>query len=921
MLWSPQALSVWGKISPNDGAWLPLVIHLEDTAGVAAYLWDVFLPHSERELLSALTGFPADEVRSLIIWLAGVHDIGKATPAFAAKAQFTMPGLLDVMRDLGMDARSTREDRLVPHATAGQVILSEWLAVEVPESKKRTRATFACVVGCHHGSTPSAGQVELAELHPAQLGKGVWAEVRSEILGRMAQTTNAAVSLPHWLARRLPLSAQALLSGIVIMADWIASNTDYFPYIDRENFDSASRHEGRLKSALAQLDLPAAWVAAGSPAVLAEHLHSRFPELVTHSPRLLQRGLVELARQASNPGLFIVEGPMGVGKTEAALLAAEVLAERFHLGGVYVGLPTMATANPMFDRVLSWLKRTTGSQASIALAHGKASLNDSFTGLVRHAWQGEIYDEEEGRPSVSVNSWLRGRKRSGLATFVVGTIDQSLFAALKAKHAVLRHLGLAAKVVIIDEVHAADDYMREYLKVLLAWMGAYGTPVILMSATLPPEQRDELISAYSGRSDLATIRDDIYPRITSFTGELDTCAPGADGESVEVRVELLSDDLSDLVALLQERLVDGGCAGVVCNTVSRAQEAFEAVAAAFHAEVLLVHSRFISTERATKEASLVQVLGRKAVRRPRRLIVVGTQVLEQSLDVDFDLLVTDLAPADLILQRAGRLHRHERSGRPTLVNTPVIWVRGVDDWAASPPSPVRGSQAVYGESRLLRAADAVCKREVLRLPEDIPKVVRLAYDSSAIAPEGWGDRWNIAENREFRQRMKAIARAQTYLLALPGENENLNGLIDVRSDDPDSSEARGRSQVRDSDEGLEVMVLWKCDQGLRLPPGHPLSDREITVGVQWGAAEEDLARAMASCTLRLPAVMCFPNVVDRVIAALESAVDYSGWQESRWIAGQLALIFDAQGCCEVAGFHLAYDPERGLRFTPPEESQ
>lgn len=487
MIWSGAAWSVWGKLDPASDSWMPLVRHLEDAAAVAGYLWDGFLPSATRGFVCEALGLADDQGRRLVSWLAGVHDIGKVTPAFAAKALPILPLVLDRMRDQGLDARPTPEDRQVPHATAGQLLLDDWLAARYPNSTKRFRSGLTCVVGCHHGTTPSPVAVQVARAHPLQLGDGRWHEVRVEILDKMAEHVGASDRMGEWLNRRVPVPAQVLLTGIVIMADWIASNADYFPYVDDLSGD-------RLSSALDVLDLPEPWLPDAGAATADQLLVQRFPGLKGCRARPLQESLLAQARNAREAGLFVVEGPMGVGKTEAALLAAEVLAERFGMGGVFVGLPTMATADPMFDRVHRWLRTTmVDRDVSITLAHGKAALNDHYVDLLRRRWRGSIYGESEFGDIVGevvVNEWLRGRKRNGLASFVIGTIDQSLFAALKAKHIVLRHLGLMSKVVIIDEVHAADDYMREYLKRLLSWLGAYHTPVILMSATLPPEQRD-----------------------------------------------------------------------------------------------------------------------------------------------------------------------------------------------------------------------------------------------------------------------------------------------------------------------------------------------------------------------------------------------------------------------------------------------
>jgi len=461
MQWSAVAWSVWGKLSPDTDGWMRLVTHLEDSAAVAGWLWDDFLPVATRQRICETLAIPDEQGKSMAMWFAGVHDIGKASPAFAAKAQAVMPSVLDPMRDHGLDARPTLSDKDAPHATVGQLVLEAWLATRYPHSAKRNRNTFTCILASHHGTTPSNTALTCAESHPTQIGQGRWVEVRNEILDTMAEATGAREHLDQWLGQRMPVPIQVLLTGIVIMADWIASNTALFPYAD----DRAPRT--RLETAVEALNLPEPWVARVPDVGIDEFLAARFLSLAGMSARPLQERLVASARECQHPSLFIVEGPMGVGKTEAALLAAEVLAERFGSGGVFIGLPTMATANPMFDRVRQWLTTTLhGRDTSIALAHGKAALNVRYTDLIRRPWTGQVFDDSlEGggtdRGEVVVNEWLRGRKRTGLASFVVGTIDQSLFAALKAKHVVLRHLGLAGKVVIIDEVHAADDYMRD----------------------------------------------------------------------------------------------------------------------------------------------------------------------------------------------------------------------------------------------------------------------------------------------------------------------------------------------------------------------------------------------------------------------------------------------------------------------------
>lgn len=927
--WSLAARSVWGKLDPDSGAWMPLVQHLEDAAAVAAWLWDEYLPPATRGFLRAAIGAHSDdEPRRLAIWLSSIHDLGKISPPFAAKAAFAAPSRLDAMRDHGMDARPNRSDSTAPHGIVGQYALNGWLELRYPNARKRLRDTYSSVIGSHHGTTPSSYMLGELASRPYLIGAQQWDAVRTEVLDAFTERSGAGQHLAEWMTRPLPLQAQVLLTGFVIMTDWIASNTDYFPLVEDLS------PESRTERALDLLDLPRPWRPHVPDGPLGVQFKERFPALAGLRLRPLQEALVAAAKATPQPGLFVIEGPMGVGKTEAALLAAEVLAERFGQGGVFVGLPTMATANPMFGRVKDWLVTAlNGGDVSISLAHGKAALNDDYAGLIHRPWTGDVYDDGPGedgwRAAVVVNSWLRGRKRSGLADFVVGTIDQGLFAALKAKHVVLRHLGLAGKVVIIDEVHAADEYMRKYLCVLLEWLGAYRAPVILMSATLPPNRRDEFINAYakgSGHSGVpfATDRTDKYPRITVVSGaELsDIGVPPSPNSATRVVLKRIPDDLDALAGQLTEVLVEGGCVGVICNTVTRAQDAYDALRSSFGDDVRLIHSRFIAPDRARREADLVRALGPNSESRPHRLIVVGTQVLEQSLDVDFDLLVTDLAPIDLVLQRAGRLHRHQRPGRSRLVAEPVIWLRGVKDWSAEPPMVVAGTRAVYGASHPLRAAAVLAGAGSLGFPEDIPGLVRRAYDPHLPAPAGWADDWFEGDRRQGEEELRAVGRAKTYLMPGPFQQPTLNGLIDVTAANPESSEERGASQVRDSEDGLEVMVLYRDDDGtLRLPDCAPhLPGHVIPHGADWVTREEmAIARDMAACTLRLPVSLTHPGIVDLVISELENSVDHSPWQRSPWVAGQLALVLDSSGCCRLAGYRLTYDSKRGLQSVSDEE--
>ncbi|MGH8965392.1 MAG: CRISPR-associated helicase Cas3', partial [Actinomycetes bacterium] len=378
---------------------------------------------------------------------------------------------------------------------------------------------------------------------------------------------------------------------------------------------------------------------------------------------------------------------------------------------------------------------------------------------------------------------------------MIGTIDQTLFGALKSRHVMLRHLGLAGKVVMIDEAHAFDVFMSRYLDRMLHWLGAYGTPVVLLSATLPAARRAELIQAYdSGRGVNSTVVPDDpgYPVV--FASGSPPRPVAAAGTPTTVVVEHMADDLDILVDTLRDALGDGGCAVVIRNTVGRVQETAGRLVTEFgEGQVTITHSRFLACDRAALDLSLLRRFGPPGdkTERPHCHIVVASQVVEQSLDVDFDLMITDLAPTDLVLQRMGRLHRHRRV-RPTRLAQPRCVLVGVEDWAATPPRAVPGSRTVYGEHALLRTAALLLDRKEITLPTDIPGLVQAAYGDDPLGRPSWQDAMGHAEEQHTREVERRRARAADFLLGEAGrDRDTLDGWIRAGVDDPQDEPRQG----------------------------------------------------------------------------------------------------------------------------------
>lgn len=910
MLFDIRLQALWAK-KAEDGKmlWLPLTVHMADTAGVMRKIWNEWLAEGVKQLISSyITGGDAEK---FVIFLAVAHDIAKATPVFQAKTSKNHDldeRILEGLADAGLPMEPfTRfaHPQNVPHALATQILLQ----------KAGCNRQAAVILGAHHGKPPSTGFPETCgpeeyplHYHLGTEGRAAWQAVQQELLdyalGIAGYFSLNEVPAPN-------MAAQVLLTGLVIMADWIASDEKCFPFIRLESTTPRDL-QARVDRGWEALGLPSVWV-PGTQYEFPGFCQARFG----FAPNAVQSTVEQTAIGIRSPGILILEAPMGAGKTEAALLATETFAAKAQRKGIFFALPTQATSNAMFSRVQDFISRLGANvDLSTRLVHGKAQLNAEFQRLASGSGIGE--DEETG---VFVHEWFEGRKKSMLDDFVVGTIDQLLFAALKQKHVMLRHLGLANKVVIIDELHSFDAYMNQYLYRALNWLGVYHVPVIVLSATLPAQTRQNVIDAYiegrtgkrhtsetagnaCGRADWRISHD--YPLIT-YTDDVEvrqkTIPPG--GRSLDVALDALADDA--LEDTLNALLAGGGCAGVIVNTVNRAQELAKRLRARFgDGTVGLFHSRFLAVDRAAKEEALLHALGKpgRDVERPSKYIVVGTQVLEQSLDLDLDLLVTDLCPMDLLLQRIGRLHRHDRA-RPSKLRQALCLIMGLDGDGFE-----AGTETIYGRYLLMRTKTLLPKH--LSLPRDIPGLVQTVYDDSPLPDSA---AYQTAK-QEYEKRINGKEeRAGAFRLSQPqpGRRQTLVGWLDTAA-----SEHAGEAAVRDTDDSLEVIVIRRGRDGALcfLPwirDGEALSPYEMP--------DDERAKALACCTVYLPRALSGPWVIGKTIEVLEesSRQNCAAWLQSPWLHGALFLILDETLSAALCGQRLTYLQEDGLLYQKEED--
>lgn len=893
----------------NETKWLPLWIHAMDTDGIMKKLLTYWLSERTKQAL-CLDG---EELLRVCRLLALDHDIGKLTPGFMSRILPAVPGLKDRLDAIGLDIRTPAIRREGPsHALAGAAILNHY---GCPQG-------IRTVIGAHHGRPISSEQDRWLDNQMERYAQSFYGpDLRDSIQGQYwteIRETWLAISLDlvgYQSTEELPqldISTQLLLTGLLVMADWIASNQAYYPLLDLDDNGEGVDLEERTEVAWERFSPRDIW----SPPSFSPD-EAWFEDAFGFSPNEEQKTIIEAAGGSTDAGIYILEAQMGRGKTEAALAAAEILAGRNGCSGLFFGLPTQATANGIFPRLKDWGERQAEDLVlTIRLAHGMAALNEDY----RELFRGSAEVDEDGDGGLVVHSWFRGKKQVLLSDFVIGTVDQLLMAALKQKHVMLRHLGLAGKVVILDECHAYDAYMNRYLDRALNWLGRYGVPVIILSATLPAERRTALVDAYLDGKDPGRMNRSqeeawrtsrAYPLLTWTQGPVvrQTAIP-VHSPSRKVLLGRLKEN--DLTGWLRDQLCEGGCGGVIVNTVRRAQELAKQIEKDIpDAQVIVLHSQFIMPDRAEKETELTRRIGKHSTAQQRnRLVVVGTQVLEQSLDIDFDCMVTDLCPMDLLLQRIGRLHRHVRSDRPDRLRQPVCMVMGTEELEP-------GSKAVYGQWLLMRTRELL--PEVITLPDSIPELVQDTYEEPDSRQEADRRAWNdYITQKQVKER-----KASAYRLNSPEEFVNfpelntINGWLD---DDVVGSDVRAEAKVRDTDKSFSVLVMVKDRRGfLRFLPwqntGKPLPPDRMP--------EEDLCRRIAAQKISLPRVFCVGEKADETIEVLENENRFilPEWQNSAWLKEELILMLDEDLEKELCGYHICYSRGQGLIYRKMEVNE
>lgn len=753
----------WGKLRRNlDGttAFHPLIAHLADVAAVFEALLQVEVIRSRLEICA---GHPLDAAMySRLAALAALHDIGKYATAFQNKAYPGNKNTIGHIKALtGLFYKDSLDKLWVVFP-----FLKDW-SVQAPE------AFCAIFTGLcsHHGSPaqPLASPTDMRQY----IFESAWNT--TEEYDPFQAMRPLADALTIWFPeafrddRPLPESPifSHYFSGLLILADWLGSDDQLFPYCGEagrpKDGDPMPFARARAKEVLARAGL--------APVRLDCPSAPDFATIFSFQPNTMQTAMSKLPLDKGG-SLVILEAETGNGKTEAALFHFLRLFQAGLVDGLYFANPLRLAAKQLHGRVGDFARQAfPGWRPPVVLAIPGYLRTDEAEGYRLADYQVLWSDS----PDPTRNWACEQPKRFLSAPLAVGTIDQAMLAGMRLDHSHLRAVALSRSLLVVDEVHASDAYMARLVRNLIAWTRRTGGHVLLMSATLGGADRGEYLHEAQGigsrlrrRPDSRACLSKPYPLITSCSwqgAEVRDIAPQpeADLKSKEVQVTLRPDMAKpEAVARLAARYARAGaCVLVLRNTVARAVETALALEAELGADSPLLfrvcdvptthHGRFAREDRLLLDDAVTQHFGKACsatgLRQPG--VLVATQTLEQSLDVDFDLIITDLCPVDVLLQRIGRLHRHKNTRPEGCARPTCIVLRPEDEpesWLLSQAAKSYGfgpDRAYAHVVSVLATARLLLETPVLRIPDMNRKLVETATHPDCLGrlAAGLGQAW------------------------------------------------------------------------------------------------------------------------------------------------------------------------------------
>ncbi|MDA8125631.1 MAG: CRISPR-associated helicase Cas3' [Deltaproteobacteria bacterium] len=680
--------------------------------------------------------------------LAALHDLGKISPGFQRKCEAWL-----VENDLSrIDLNGCWDTAMESdHGRVSHAAIQDFLMTQ--NSSCDSAPWLAAVLGAHHGRikyfpNPRGIRPPLIKQITESRSGCDWDRARQQCAQQLWGYFCTGDALPSLTEES---AAIWWLAGLTTVADWIGSDERFFSPV---HGTAAEDVFARAREALQAIGF--------LPPVLDKGLS--FEDLFGFFPNDMQRKALDTI---CGPGVYVIEAPMGTGKTEAALGAAYRLMASGNASGIFFALPTQATSNRIHLRMNEFIRRIAPNTPGGRLIHGNSWLMQSDLGIRTTASDTQSAGHDDARVS---RDWFASAKRALIAPFGVGTVDQALLGVVAAKHFFVRHFALAGKVVILDEVHSYDLYTGTLIDKLITTLEALACTVIVLSATLSGKRRDKITPSPGGSSNDDKLS---YPLITGRReGSPLQPVPAAPPESHPVKIDFIDPETAVREAIEVAR--NGGAVLWICDTIAAAQNQYRYLTDLIRNEfpIGLLHSRFPHWRREQLEDEWMERFGKSGKTRCGS-ILVSTQIVEQSVDLDADLLITELAPADMLLQRLGRLWRHERGKRP--IPGPHLCIlkeaKTLKEFRSMEPEEIveafGGKAHVYDPYVLLRTLQLWKDRPQIVIPKQIRELIEGTYCDRDDEPKSWDKLFKDRFVRNSNERFKAAMSSNYWQPQLP----------------------------------------------------------------------------------------------------------------------------------------------------------
>ncbi|MCX6566619.1 MAG: CRISPR-associated helicase Cas3' [Candidatus Aminicenantes bacterium] len=722
----------WAKTTIDHKPGISVLDHMINVGCIARKIAESF-----PELLN-LFHLRSDEIGAL----AALHDIGKISPGFQRKCEAWLieNGIYEIARNACWDTMMESDHGKVSHSSIQSFLLEMGIA-------RKSGKYVSAVLGAHHGHLnrpEDRGYIPQRAMADSQSGIE-WETERKSHAFKVWDYFKV-----HQAEIDLTDQSPALwwLAGLTTVSDWIGSDERWFSL------------PGQNEEIIAELSVKKAFAAIGfQRPILKKGLcfEEIFPFF--HPNEMQSKALSTI----NEPGVYIIEAPMGMGKTEAALGASYNLIASGKANGIYFALPTQATSNRIHIRMNEFLHRITPDDQRSRLIHGNSWLLESEMALNPSGTENGPLSAEDARTG---RDWFSSNKRALLASFGVGTIDQALLGVVAAKHFFVRHFALAGKVVILDEVHSYDLYTGTLIDKLITTLEGLGCTVIVLSATLSGKRREEILPIADAA--LLNPAEQPYPLIIGRkNGETVESIEATPPKSREVEVEFMTVNSSFEEAIQLAR--SGGTVLWICDTVDRAQEQYTKLLSKIDDSfpLGLLHSRFPFWRREEIEKEWLTRFDKSGKTRCGS-ILVSTQIVEQSVDLDADLMITELAPTDMLLQRMGRLWRHARRNRPADHARFIVIKesRSLDElqhMSAGEIEKTLGSKAyVYAPYVLLRTLQVWEGLKQIIIPTHIRSLIEATYSERVNDSASWHELYLKLLDQSQKHRQLALINTNVW---------------------------------------------------------------------------------------------------------------------------------------------------------------